>query len=252
MTMFDTPPPVPSTNERILVIPDLHAPYYHPDTVPFLTAVAKKYRISPEHKESTVVCLGDEIDGHSWSFHESETSLLAADDELQQAIEDLQPLYELFPRVHLVDSNHGSLVFRKRKAAGIPAYAIKPMRDIINAPAGWSWTFDLTLRASNGEFIYFVHGQGATARTAARRMGLTVVQGHRHSEFYCEKILTPVRAYYGVQAGCLIDHTSMAFAYNKTGILRPALGCVVIIHGFPQLIPMITDNHGRWVGKLIE
>ena len=52
--------PMPESAHRsILVIPDTHAPYEHPDTLEFLAAVAARFR------PDTVVHLGDEADKHA-------------------------------------------------------------------------------------------------------------------------------------------------------------------------------------------
>jgi hypothetical protein len=53
-----------------------------------------------------------------------------------------------------------------------------------------------------------------------------------------------------MRVGCLIDDASMAFAYNKVFKERPVIGCGIVINGFPRLIPMALDKHGRWKGKL--
>lgn len=105
-------------NDRILVISDMHHPFSHPDTVRFLRALNKKYKFT------RVICIGDEIDAHAMSFHDSDPDLFSPGDELQQAIDCLQPIYKMFPKVDLVESNHGSMIYRKGKHHGIPRQAI--------------------------------------------------------------------------------------------------------------------------------
>ena len=46
-------------NKRVLVISDLHFPYHHKDTFPFLSKLNKVY------KPDTIVMIGDEMDWHS-------------------------------------------------------------------------------------------------------------------------------------------------------------------------------------------
>src|ERR1700749_1207382 len=93
--------------KSILVLSDMHHPYAHPDTVPFLKAVKAKY------KPDTVVCIGDEADFHDSSFHDSDPDLDSAGVELEKAIKGLAPIYKLFPKVTVIESNHGSMVMRK-------------------------------------------------------------------------------------------------------------------------------------------
>jgi hypothetical protein len=100
-------------NARILVISDMHHPYSHPDTTAFLAAIKKEY------EPTRVICIGDEVDHHAMSFHDSDPDLYSAGDELKASIKALKPLYTLFPVMDLVDSNHGSMAYRKGKHHGV-------------------------------------------------------------------------------------------------------------------------------------
>jgi len=120
----------------ILVISDTHFPYHHPDTVSFLKALKKKY------KPDKVVHIGDELDFHALSFHPSDPDLLSPGNELLAGISTISPLYRLFPDVDLIESNHGSMVYRKAKYHGIPREVFKSYRKVLGAPMGWKWHFD--------------------------------------------------------------------------------------------------------------
>src|ERR1700761_9219831 len=98
--------------KSILVISDMHHPYAHPDVTRFLKAVKAKYR------PDSVVCIGDEVDFHALSYHESNPDLDSAGKELEKAIKALRPIYALFPKVTVIESNHGSMVLRKSLTAG--------------------------------------------------------------------------------------------------------------------------------------
>jgi len=93
----------------ILVISDQHMPYEHSDMFEFLEAVKKKY------KPTMVVNIGDEVDKHALSFHDSDVDLPSAGYELEMAIEKITRMEKLFPEMSIVDSNHGSLALRKFK-----------------------------------------------------------------------------------------------------------------------------------------
>jgi len=126
--------------KTILCISDMHHPYGHPDTYDFLKALKQKY------KPDKIVCMGDEVDHHAMSFHDSDPDLMSAGDELQEAIERLKPIYKLFPKVDVISSNHGDMAYRKSKHHGIARKYIREYGEVLEAPKGWKWHNDLTLQ----------------------------------------------------------------------------------------------------------
>lgn len=231
-------------NSRILVISDRHCPYQHPDAAAFLSALKVKYR------PTRIIDIGDETDGHAISFHDSDPDLLSAGHELRAAREALKPIYSLFPEVDVMWSNHGSLVFRKGLATGMPEDVFKPIGKILNAPKGWKWHKELILTLPNGQKCLFQHDLGANALATSQKLGMCAVGGHRHSQFLIHKWASPFAVNWAMVIGCLIDTTSRAFAYNRGQILRPILGCGAIIDSQPRLEPMLLDSRRRWTGKL--
>lgn len=229
--------------KSILVISDMHAPYYHADIVRFLSAVKKKYR--PDR----VICIGDEIDGHALSYHEHDPDLSSAGDELQQAIKKLRPIYKMFPKVTVIESNHGSLVLRKAKTAGIPKAAIRSYNEVLEAPRGWNWEFDTKVETPTGT-VYFCHGKSSAAGRLASQYGMSVVQGHYHERAQIHYISTPEKLMFDAHTGCLADDKSLALQYNKINPKRPIISILVILNGIPQIIPMILDRSGRWTGLI--
>lgn len=233
------------TFKRILIISDQHFPYNHPDIIAFLSAIAKTY------KPDKVVNIGDEIDGHSWSFHDSDPDLMSPGDELKTAINRLKPLYKLFPNMDLVDSNHGSLFYRKLHAHGLPRHILKSQKAVIEAPDGWHWHNDLVLYASDGNPIYFCHGKSSDVLKVSQAMGMNCVQGHFHEKFEIRYWGNKLGLFWGMTVGCLIDNHSLAFSYNKVNLKRPVIGCGMIMEGVPKLIPMILNKQGRWIKRLL-
>ncbi len=230
--------------DRVLVISDTHVPYHHKDIYTFLSAL--KDHIDPDK----VVHIGDEVDKHNMSFHDSDPDLMSAGDELKAAIKGLQPLYEMFPEVDLVDSNHGSMIYRKGKHHGIPRKYLKDYGDVLDAPQDWTWHQELNLNCG-GNKVRFRHQFKKNILQAAREEGVCVVQGHFHSDFTIAYFGNSDRLSWGMTIGCLIDDDSLAFAYNKTTIARPIIGCGAIINGQPRLFPMVLNNKGRWIKKIV-
>lgn len=233
-----------NNNKTILVISDLHAPYSHIDTVPFLKAIKKKY------KPTRVILSGDEVDYHAISFHDSDPDLDSPGKELEKAIAQLEPIYRLFPVAEVLESNHGSLVMRKALANGLSTKFFKTPGEIIKAPKGWSWHFDIITILPTGFSCYFHHSKGANVKKNSQGMGISFVQGHHHESFEIQYWGNPNALLFGMTVGCLVDPNSLAMAYNKNNLKRPVIGCGIIIEGIPQLIPMLLDKNGRWIKRL--
>jgi DNA-binding transcriptional regulator YhcF (GntR family) len=231
-------------NSRVLVISDMHIPYHHPDAVEFLKAIKKKY------KPDRIINIGDELDNHAMSYHESDPDTFSAGDELARARKVTMELEQIFPQMDLIESNHGSLYYRKAKTHGIPKEAMVPYNDLLAVGSGWRWHFDLTIKLSNGELCYFHHGKVGDVLTLTQRMGISAVQGHYHNRFRIDFWGNPRGLYWGLQVGCLIDDNALAFQYNKTTTERPIIGCGIILDGIPHLLPLVMDKNGRWTKQL--
>jgi predicted MPP superfamily phosphohydrolase len=234
-------------NINILTISDLHIPYHHEDSFAFLEAL--KDRFEPE----IVVNLGDFVDNHNISFHDSDPDLLSAGDELQSARQHCQELENIFPKMKVIGSNHGDLPARKFLAHGLPKNMLKTQNDIYGVGAGWEFVDDFTIDTHSKYLpdMYFTHGIRVDALAVARQRGQRVVQGHYHESFRVQYAGNPNTLLWGVNAGCLIDPKSLAYSYNKLNLNRPILGTCVISKGLPILVPMILNKNGRWIGALV-
>lgn len=236
---------IPETASCILVIPDLHAPYHHPDTLRFLLEVRDKF--SPD----LTVSLGDELDYHALSFHDSDPNLDSASTELERAKVFMHQLHENFPQLLVCHSNHGSMVYRRAKAHGIPVQLIRRYREVIfpdHQCPEWSWAFGWRVNTPLGP-VMFKHQTSSILMDAAHN-ACNLIVGHNHGNFSIEYSASSAHLYYGVYAGCLIDKDSIAFAYGKHSLRKPIVGCVVVLNGKPVLVPMVLNQFGRWVGKL--
>lgn len=229
---------------RILNVSDQHAPYEHPDMFDFLAAIKKKY------KPTLIINGGDEIDQHALSFHDSDSDLPSAGDELRLAITKLKRLEKMFPSMIILDSNHGSLAIRRFKHHGIPMKYMAAHHEIYGVSKKWQWVNDLTLTLPNGQPVYFCHGMVKDGKKLASQRGTCVVQFHFHTDFRIDYIGNPQSLLWSLQSGCLIDRKAMAFSYDKLNLNRPIIGTSMIIDSKPVLIPMTLDKTGRWNKKL--
>lgn len=236
---------VPEVAMSILVIPDQHAPYEHPDFLRFLGAVRDTF--NPD----LVVNLGDELDFHALSFHDSDPNLDSAGAELERGKRFLWKLHKMFPKMLVCDSNHGSMVFRRAKAHGIPVQAIKSYKEVIFPNKGgqeWHWAENWCVQTPMGE-VMFKH-QSSNILTDAAHNSCNLVVGHSHGNFSIEYSASSSHLYYGMYCGCGIDKDALAFAYGKHSLRKPILGCGVILSGRPFLIPMELNRDGEWIGCL--
>jgi len=224
----------------ILTISDLHSPYHHPDALDFLKALKRKY------KPTRVICMGDEMDWHSISFHDHHPNLYAPSHELKKARVFLKSLEKLFPKMDILDSNHGSMVFRKAQRYGLPFELFKSYNELLEVGKGWKWHEDLIVRASNGQDIYFCHGKYKDVLKVAQQYGMPTCQGHYHTSMSIQYWSNPNELNWAMQTGCLINMKSLAFEYNKIQKSRPIIGTGVIINGLPKLIAMVLNKNGRW------
>ena len=230
--------------KSVLIISDTHIPYHVPELMDFLKLLKKKY------KPDRIIHIGDEVDKHAMSFHDSDPDLPSAGDELKLSIPVIKELENMFPRMDLLDSNHGSLVFRRAFKHGIPKAYIKKYNDFLQVGKGWKWHDDLVVDTPLGK-VYFCHGKTPDILKLAQSMGMSCVSGHYHSLMGVRYYGNSLGLYFGLQVGCMIDSKSLAFRYNKVQKARPIIGCSVIYKGLPIIEPFIKDKSGKWIGKLL-
>lgn len=195
--------------------------------------------------------IGDEVDGHAWSFHDKDPDLLSPGDELGSAQGYIKELERLFPQMDLLDSNHGSLFYRKQKSTGLPRGIFKTYNDIYNVSKKWKWHKHLTIQLSDGAYCYFHHGKSADVMKTSMSMGMSCVQGHYHEKFGVQYWANSLGLYFAAQTGCLVDDDSLAMDYNNANLKRPLIGSLIILNGQPKPLPMILDKRGRWIKKIL-
>lgn len=231
-------------DRRILVISDMHMPYHHPDAFKFLKAVKKAFN------PTRIINIGDEVDNHGISFHDSDPDLMSPGDELIAAQAGCKKLKNIFPEMDLVHSNHGSLSYRRGKSGGIPRHFLKDYNDVLLVDDGWKWHDEILINVHKQQDILFRHQFSASILKSAEQMGCSCVQGHYHSKFEISYTSSPRSLNWGMTVGCLVDSASLAFEYNKLQTKRPILGIGLIENGVPRLAPMYLDTKSKWVGKV--
>jgi len=119
---------------NFLVISDLHIPYHHPRAFDFLGKVYKEFNC--EH----VLCVGDIVDNHSGSYHESEPDAYGPEEEYYLAMRYMRDLQEQFPEMSITPGNHCMIPQRKAKSVGLPTSMLSDFNRIYQLEDGWTWT----------------------------------------------------------------------------------------------------------------
>lgn len=213
--------------DNILVIGDLHAPFTLPKYLKFCREQQEKYDCG------TVIFIGDIIDNHYSSYHESDPDGYGAGEELDRAIDMIADWYHTFPKATVIIGNHDRLVYRKAYSSGVSKKWIREYKDVLNT-SGWDFVENIELFGIN-----INHGEGGTARNRIKTELQSQVQGHLHTQLYTEYLVGANFIVWGMQVGCGVNNKSYAMAYGRH-YKKPAIGCGVILNKGTQpiAIPM--------------
>jgi len=230
--------------KNCIVISDIHAPYHHPDTIPFLKAVKRAYSIE-EAK-----CVGDVVDNHFHSFHPIEYGTLSAKEEHLQAKAFIKQLHKLFPKMTITLGNHCVMTARQAKKAGIPLEHLKGYNEMYEI-SGWKWVDRDYFKVDKYNNCLMVHAMSRNTLTNAKTHSHHSLQGHHHGTFGIEYFADTEYLRWSMTVGCLIDTNSPAFNYSKGYTNnKPIIGVGVIWEDRPILVPMQLLKSGRWNGQV--
>jgi len=214
--------------QNVLVIGDLHEPFCLDGYLQFCKDTYKKYNCNK------VVFIGDIIDSHYSSYHETSANGLGGADELELAINKIAKWYAAFPVADVTLGNHDRIIIRKAQTSNIPNKWIKEFTEVLNTP-NWNYCTDVIY---NG--VRYVHGdKSGKARMAAKRDMLSTVSGHYHTDFYTEWMFGKNAAIFGMAVGAGIDSKSYAMGYMQGG-KKEAIGVGVVLENgkIPFNVPM--------------
>ena len=216
---------------RVLVIGDLHAPF---DLEKYFDHCVETYE---RYNCNKVVFIGDVIDNHYSSYHETDADGMGGGQELGFAIKRLARWYHRFPDAVVLWGNHDRLIMRKAQTGGVPAEWIKDINEVLNTPK-WDFMYDYYL-----DGVRYTHGDGAgKAKSACVRDMQSTVTGHFHTDFYVNYHVGANTRVFGMAVGCGIDDKSYAMGYSKGG-KKSAIGCGVVIDGTTAIaVPMILGG----------
>lgn len=217
--------------KKILVIGDIHEPFSLAGYLEFC------HEMQLKHDCGTVIFIGDIIDNHYASYHESDPDGYSAGQELDRAIDRIKMWYQAFPKATVIIGNHDRLVYRKAFSSGVSRRWIRTMDEVLGTP-GWDFVEQIELYN-----IDFNHGEGGTAKTRMKNEMMSQVQGHRHGEFYIHYNISPITTIFGMQVGCGVDRKAYAMAYGKH-FKKPSIGLGMVDCSDEQPVPHIIPMPG--------
>ena len=212
----------------VLIIGDLHIPFCLDGYLDFCAENYDRFDCD------TVVFIGDIIDNHYSSYHETNPDGLSGGEELDLSIERVKPWAETFPEAWVTIGNHDRMVMRKAFSGGIPKKWIREYNDILEAPE-WKFVDEVVI-----DNVQYIHGEGGTARVKAKNDKFSTVQGHLHTQAYIETSVGRDSCVFGMQVGCGIDRRAYAMAYAKTGP-KPAIACGIVMDTGKLPIQIMAD-----------
>jgi metallophosphoesterase superfamily enzyme len=207
-----------NNGKRVLIIGDLHEPFCLENYLDHCLVTYKDYNCD------TVVFIGDVIDNHASSYHETDPDGHSAGQELKLAIHNIKKWYKAFPNAYVTIGNHDRLIMRKAMTSGLSKMWIRDYAEVLGV-IGWKFVESIEI-----DEVLYIHGEGGTARNRARRDLQSVVQGHLHTQCYIEWIVGSNFKIFGMQVGCGVDNKAYAMAYGKN-YAKPAISCGVVEYG---------------------
>jgi hypothetical protein len=230
--------------ERVLTISDMQCPAHHIDSIDFLKECKSVV------KPTKIVHGGDAFDFHSLSFYTRNPDLPSIRDEFEQAMVTMRQVYKLFPKATMLKDNHSDRIYRVAEASGLSVKFMRGLLDIMEAPKKWSLEENIVI-----DGVLYQHGhQGKAGLHPALKQAMEMFQStvvfHFHAEFGINYFANPSKIIFGMNCGSLLDQKHLAFKYSKAYKKKSIIGTGAVLHGFPVLLPMQLDKHGRWTGKL--
>ena len=217
---------------RVLVIPDLHAPFIEPGFFEHCKAMYKKWNCNAVH------FTGDCLDNSFSSFHEISPDGKSAGDELAMAIEQIKPFHAEWPIATVCIGNHDAIISRKLVASGLSSAWLKDFNQVLGTH-GWIWADKF-----NVDGVLYVHGTGSSGRNGAINRAINwntrIVQGHIHTETSIIYHANKDSLLWSMQLGAAFDVNSYAANYAKNFTKKPIISVGIILDNgrLPILEPM--------------
>ena len=220
------------------IIGDTHIPYELEGYLEFCQHTFESWGVNK------VVHIGDLIDHHALSFHDSEPTLKGSNGEMMDAVDKLQPWYDAFPELTLILGNHDKIPARQLTKIGMDTEVwMRPLSDVYAFPKGWLVTDSVEI-----DNVLYHHGETSGGvngfRNDAKNRMISTVSGHCHGNAGISATACHHRLVWGMATGCGVDNSTMAMVYGKHFKNKPIISCGIVVDGTTPVVEHM--NLGEW------
>lgn len=222
------------------IIGDVHAPFTINGYLEFCKETFMK------HGVTIVVQIGDLVDNHAMSRHETETDADSMETEWDKTKHTIQKWYNAFPNMKLCYGNHDRIPNRLAKAHGIHHKYMRTINDVYGVPDTWEWADEHVI---NG--VIFNHGDGVGGLNGglnyANQRRCSAVGGHAHSIGEVRYNTNGTKLVFYMRVGCGFDHNAYAARYGKRFPKKPVHGCGIVFSDTEAIfVPFDKEKYGQY------
>ena len=203
-------------SNRVLVIGDLHSPFIKEGYLEFCLGIKEKYNCN------IIIFIGDLIDNHASSYHETDPDGFSAKAELEEAKAKIQAWYYTFPQAKVCIGNHDRIPSRKVFTSGVSSSWVKTIQEVLETP-NWEYGVEFLI-----DDVKYVHGTSNKARARAKNDLISIVQGHYHTESYIDSFVGDRYRIFAMQIGSGIDRTAYSMA-RAIHFKKMQINCGVVL-----------------------
>ena len=217
---------------------DTHIPFNHPKYLDFIRDTFYK------HGVTDIVCMGDLVDNHAISRHQSDPDAMGAIDEYTDAKIEVSKFVKEFPVVKYVIGNHDAIPQRQVATLGMPSVFIKDYHELWGLPYDWEISDEHII-----DGVCYIHGIGAGGKDGAYNLAIkkrmSTVIGHAHAFAGVKYQANRMSLIYGANCGCGVDNESYAMAYGKHFVNRAIMGCCIIYSSTNAIFVPMSQEYFR-------
>lgn len=210
-----------SKNTIVGIIGDIHAPFNHPGYLDFCKETFIKAGVNE------VVFIGDIVDMHAISRHQSNPKSKSAYDEYDLALNEIGKFSKAFPEAKVCIGNHDAIPYRQAATLGMGDIFLKDFKQLWNLPEEWEISNEFII-----DDVLYKHGincggKDGAINTAIQERMSTVI-GHMHSNGGCKYVANNQSLIFGLNVGCGVDINSYGMEYGIHFKNKPTLGCGIV------------------------